>query len=134
MYESVEPQSSCSFPVYPNLTSTCPILSTLNPCLRQPVCTDEPASNDFHPRVIFVYLYLPSANKLYSELAGYLKDKKLTSFPTFIPMHTSLNKVLQNVGSLVSSKSNPVCPASMLKLPLFFHNIELYPNVLSKIL
>lgn len=98
MYESEDLHLSCpSFPMIPSRTLTLPVYP-LKPSWLQLGCSDDIASgiSDFHVlRPRFVARYLPSANKLLSELAGYLKEMKRTALPTFIPIHISLKEVLQ---------------------------------------
>lgn len=98
MYESaVRHPSSPSLPMIPRRTLT-HARPALKPSRLQFRWSDDIADgiSDFHfwrPR--FVARYLPSANKLYSELPGCFREIKRRALPTFIPMHISLNEVLQ---------------------------------------
>ena len=87
----------------------------LNPCRPHFDCNDECASNDFHLlRLMFVVRNFPSAIRLYNDRLSYAIVRKRRSSSTFIPIQSSLNEVLQYVGSFVSTSSKPDLPPTGL--------------------
>ena len=126
---SVVLQSFSLFPKIPSRMFTY-VVCILKPSRLQFGCRDEPAISDFHAcRPILVDRYFPSANKSYSDLAGYFMVTNLRLLPTFIPMQSSLNEAVQKMGNLVSSLSKPVFPPSILYDSLFDQNFEENLNV-----